>query len=60
MLNEIKTAKITKKGQIAIPKSIRTVKGFEEGSKIAILVFKDKIELRPMEQIDKKITKKQQ
>ena len=57
-LIEIKTAKITKKGQIAIPRDIRDIAGFEEGSKLAILVFKDKIELRPIGQIDKKINKK--
>jgi len=46
----MRSAKITSKGQISIPKDIR--KGeFEDGSKIAILAFKDHIELRPMRQI---------
>jgi len=51
-LIEVKTAKITEKGQIAIPKDIRGIKGFKEGSKIAILAFDDRIELRPMNQIN--------
>lgn len=54
-LIEIRSVKITKKGQIAIPKDVRAVSGYEEGSKIAILVFGDRVELRPMEQINKKI-----
>ena len=53
-LLEIKSATITEKGQIAIPKDIRK-NGFRVGSKIAILSFKDHIELRPMEQISEKI-----
>ena len=57
-LIELKSAKITKKGQIAIPKDVRLVKGFEEGSKIAILVFEDRVELRPMDQISEKIAVK--
>ncbi|MBI2580436.1 AbrB/MazE/SpoVT family DNA-binding domain-containing protein [Candidatus Woesearchaeota archaeon] len=52
-LLEIKSAKITEKGQIAIPKSIRKLEGFREGSKVAILAFKDRIELKPMKQITK-------
>ena len=51
-LIEIKTAKITEKGQIAIPKDIRKLEGFEQGSKIAILAFKDRIELRPLKKIN--------
>ena len=54
-LLEIKTAKITEKGQIAIPKEIRKIEGFKTGSKIAILTFKDHIELRPMGQISEKM-----
>lgn len=49
-LKEIKTATITEKGQICIP-NIARVNGFKEGSKITILVYPDKIELRPMKQI---------
>ena len=54
-LLEIKSAKITKKGQIAIPKHIRDIEGFKEGSRIAILAFDNRIELRPMNQIDERM-----
>jgi len=50
-LIEVKTAKITGKGQIAIPKDIRNLEGFKEGSKIAVLAFDDRIELRPLKSI---------
>ena len=52
-LLEIKTAKITEKGQIAIPKDIREIEGFKEGSKIAVLAYSDHIELRPLSKIKK-------
>jgi len=55
MLKEIKTATITEKGQIVIPRGIRNLKEFSEGSKITILVYEDKIELRPMKQISEKL-----
>lgn len=51
VLIEIKSATITEKGQIVIPKEMRKLKSFMTGSKIAILSFNDHIELRPMEQI---------
>ena len=54
-LIEVKTAKITEKGQIAIPKDIRDMEGFKKGSKVAILAFDDRIELRPMKQIHEKM-----
>lgn len=54
-LVEIKSATITEKGQIAIPKNIRTTEGFKTGSKIAILVFEDRVELRPMIQVSEKM-----
>lgn len=43
----MKTVTITGRGQIAIPKEIRKLKGFREGSKLAVIAFKDRIELRP-------------
>jgi len=52
---EIKSATITDKGQISIPREIRETEGFEIGSKIAILAFEDHIELRPMKQVDEKM-----
>lgn len=50
-LIEIKSATITEKGQIAIPKNMREIEGFEIGSKIVILAFDNRLELRSMEQI---------
>jgi AbrB family looped-hinge helix DNA binding protein len=52
---QLKTATISEKGQIVIPKDIRRIKGFEEGKKVAIMAFDDHVELRPLEQISKKI-----
>ncbi len=54
-LVEVKSAKITSKGQIAIPKEIRELEGFKEGMKIAILAFEDRIELRPLKQLNEKM-----
>ena len=48
---EIKTATITEKGQIAIPKDIRELEGFRQGQRIAVLAFDDRIELRPLKSI---------
>lgn len=50
VLVDIKSVKITEKGQIAIPKILRD-SNFKEGSKIAIFAFDDRIELRPMNKI---------
>lgn len=47
-LIEIKTAKITSKGQIAIPKEIREVEGLKEGTRVAVLAYADRIEIRPL------------
>jgi AbrB family looped-hinge helix DNA binding protein len=55
-LMEIKTATITEKGQIAIPKHLRESEGFKTGSKVAILTFEDHVELRPMKQISDKMS----
>ena len=52
LLIEMKTAKITEKGQIAIPKDIRRLEGFKRGSKVAILAFKNRIEIRPLKKIN--------
>ena len=54
-LIEVKTAKITEKGQIAIPKDIRDMEGFKKGSKVAILAYEDRIELRPMRQVSERM-----
>ena len=55
VLVEMKSVTITKKGQIAIPKHIREMDGFREGSKIAILAFDDRVELRPLGHVDEKM-----
>jgi AbrB family looped-hinge helix DNA binding protein len=54
-IKEIKTATITDKGQICIPHIARTMNGFKEGSKVSILVYVDRVELRPMKQISEKL-----
>jgi AbrB family looped-hinge helix DNA binding protein len=53
-LIEMKTATITSKGQISIPAGIRD-SGFKEGSKVAVLAYKDRIEIRPIKQLKKAI-----
>jgi len=47
-IKEIKTIKITEKGQVCIPKEAREIAGFKEGSKVNLIVYNDKVELRPM------------
>ena len=47
-LVDIKTAKITSKGQIVIPKEIREAEGLKEGTKVAVLAYSDRIEIRPL------------
>jgi len=54
-LIEMKTATITGKGQVAIPKELRKSKEFREGAKVVILAFNDRIELRPLKQISEKL-----
>jgi len=57
MVKEIKTVKITEKGQIVIPKIIRMLAGFKEGSRISLIAYDNKIELRPMEQISEGLSR---
>ncbi len=52
----IKSATITEKGQITIPKDLREQEGFEVGSKVAIISYEDRIELKPLKQIDEEIS----
>ena len=52
-LIEVRSVKITDKGQIAIPKDVRNMKGFEKGAKLAVLAYEDRIELRPIDQLSK-------
>ena len=56
-LIEIKTAKITDKGQIAIPKEIRK-DSFKEGEKVAILAYTNHMEIRPINQIKNRLNKR--
>ncbi len=54
-LIEMKTSKITSKGQIALPKDIRELEGFKEGTKIVILAYENRVELRPLKQVNEKM-----
>ena len=47
-IKDIRTATITQKGQICIPNVARSLAGFKEGTKISIVVFNDRVELRPL------------
>ena len=55
MVREIKTIKITEKGQIVIPKIMRMLEGFKEGSRINMIAYEDKIELRPIDRINESL-----
>ena len=48
-IKEIRTATITSKGQICIPSIARNLIGFKEGTKISIIVYPDRVELKPMQ-----------
>lgn len=45
-IKEIRTATITQKGQICIPNVARNLAGFREGTKISVVVYTDRVELR--------------
>ncbi|HLC86887.1 MAG TPA: AbrB/MazE/SpoVT family DNA-binding domain-containing protein [Candidatus Nanoarchaeia archaeon] len=47
-IKDIRTAKITSKGQISIPLAVRTKAGFREGTKVSVIAYKDRVELRLM------------
>ncbi|MDK2831775.1 MAG: hypothetical protein PWQ51_1256 [Methanolobus sp.] len=48
---DIRTATITSKGQIVIPSAMR--KGlFEVGNKVAVIAKNDRIEIRPLDDIE--------
>ena len=47
-IKDIRTATITQKGQICIPSVARNLAGFKEGTKISVVVFEDRVELRPL------------
>jgi len=47
-IKDIRTATITSKGQICIPNVARNLVGFKEGTKISVVVYNDRVELKPM------------
>ncbi|MBI5872122.1 AbrB/MazE/SpoVT family DNA-binding domain-containing protein [archaeon] len=47
-IKDIRSATITQKGQICIPHIARRLAGFKEGTKISVVVFSDRVELRPL------------
>ncbi|HLD88835.1 MAG TPA: AbrB/MazE/SpoVT family DNA-binding domain-containing protein [Candidatus Nanoarchaeia archaeon] len=47
-IKDIRTITITQKGQICIPNVARSLAGFKEGTKISVIVFDDRVELRPL------------
>ena len=47
-IKEIRTVTISEKGQICIPNIMRNMAGFKEGTKITIVVYPDRIELRQL------------
>ncbi len=47
-IKDIRTATLTSKGQICIPNVARNLVGFKEGEKISIIVYADRVELKPM------------
>lgn len=55
MIVDVKTATITEKGQISIPKEIRKNKNFKVGNKVVILSYDDRIEIVPMEEYVERI-----
>ena len=52
---EIRTATITEKGQISIPKEMRSRK-FKEGEKVAIISREDRIEIVPLAEFIERIS----
>jgi AbrB family looped-hinge helix DNA binding protein len=47
-IKDIRIVTLTKKGQICIPNVARNLVGFKEGVKISIVVYLDRVELKPM------------
>ena len=51
----MKTVTITDKGQISIPKELRDFNYFSNGSKVTIIAFEDRVEIRPLKEINEKL-----
>ena len=47
----MKSATITSKGQVTIPKELRKQAGFKTGSKVVFITLKDRVQVIPMEKI---------
>ena len=47
-IKDIRIAKITQKGQICIPNAARNLAGFKEGTKISIIVYSYRVELKTL------------
>ena len=47
-IKDLRTATITQKGQICIPNIARNIAGFKEGTKISVVVYADRVELRAL------------
>ena len=54
-IKEIRTIGITNRGQICIPHSARNSPLFKNQERINVIVYEDKIELRPMRKINEAI-----
>lgn len=50
-IKDIRTVKITDKGQICIPNTARNLAGFGKGTKVSIIVYSDRVELKPLKNI---------
>ena len=50
-IKEIRTATISEKGQICIPNIARSLAGFKEGTKVSVVVYNDRVELRPLKKL---------
>ena len=54
-IKDIRTATITSKGQICIPNVARNLAGFKEGTKISVVVYSDRVELKPFKKISEEM-----
>lgn len=54
-MEEVKTIKMTESGQINIPLEIRKRAGLKEGTKIKVIAYKDRVELRSSEEVPEEV-----
>jgi AbrB family looped-hinge helix DNA binding protein len=50
-IKDIRIVKITDKGQICIPNVARNLAGFGKGTKVSIIVYSDRVEIKPLKAI---------